>query len=187
MTAIANVAISLPQQGTWVLDSAHTTAGFVGRYLMISKVAGTFTDVAGRFHIAENPEDSNLEVTIQAASLTTAHTDRDTHLKSPDFLDADTFPTIEFVSTKVEGAGTKWTVTGDLTIKEVTRPVTLDVEYHGVTADPWGNTRAAFSATTRIDRNDWGLSWNVALETGGVLIGPKVTIEIEAQGVLESD
>ena len=186
MTALDTNTITLPEQGTWELDSSHTSAGFVGRYLMISKVAGKFTDVAGTFHLEEDPTKSTVNVSIKTDSLTTAHADRDGHLKSPDFLDVSEYPSIDFVSTSVEGSESKYWVTGDLTIKGVTRPVTLDVEYHGLAADPWGNTRAAFSATTEIDRNDWGLSWNVALETGGVLVGPKVKIEIETQGVLQS-
>ncbi len=183
-TAELSTQVDLPQQGDWQLDPAHTVAGFVGRYLMVTRVPGKFTDVAGTIHIAERPEDSWVEVSLGTASITTDHEDRDNHLKSADFLDVANYPSIEFRSTRVQGGGAHWTVEGDLTIKGETRPVTLDLEYHGVVGDPWGGQRSAFTATTQINREDWGLTWNVALEAGGVLVGPKVTIEIETQGVL---
>jgi polyisoprenoid-binding protein YceI len=186
-TTELTTSIDFPPQGDWELDPAHTVAGFVGRYLMVTKVPGKFTDVAGTIHIAERPEDSWVEVSLGTASITTDHEDRDNHLKSPDFLDVANYPSIEFRSTRVRGGGAQWTVEGDLTIKGETRAVTLDLEYHGVVGDPWGGQRAAFTATTEINREDWGLTWNVALEAGGVLVGPKVTIEIETQGVLQID
>lgn len=178
--------VAPPEAGTWTFDPAHTSVEFSGRYLMVSKVGGRFTDVSGALTVADDPTQSNVEVTIKSASLTTAHADRDGHLKSPDFLDVEAFPTIEFVSRGVVGGDTSWQMTGDLTIKDVTRPLTFDIQYLGVVGDPWGGKRAAFSAKAQIDRNDWGLSWNVALETGGVLVGPKVDIRIEAQGVLQA-
>ena len=186
-TAELSTQVDLPQQGDWELDPAHTVAGFVGRYLMVTKVPGKLTDVAGTIHIAERPEDSWVEVSLGTASITTDHEDRDNHLKSPDFLDVANYPSIEFRSTRVQGGGAHWTVEGDLTIKGETRPVTLDLEYHGVVGDPWGGQRSAFTATTEIKREDWGLTWNVALEAGGVLVGSKVTIEIETQGVRQTD
>ena len=186
MKTLEKATVAPPDAGTWSFDPAHTSVEFSGRYLMVSKVGGRFTDVSGALTVAEDPTQSSVEVTIQSASLTTAHADRDGHLKSPDFLDVEDFPTIEFVSRSVEGGGGSWQMTGDLTIKGVTRPVTFDVEYRGVVGDPWGGKRAAFSAKARIDRNDWGLSWNVGLETGGVLVGPKVDISIEAQGILQA-
>ena len=186
-TAELSTQVDLPEQGDWELDPAHTVAGFVGRYLMVTKVPGKFTGVAGTIHIAERPEDSWVEVSLGTASITTDHEDRDNHLKSPDFLDVANYPSIEFRSTRVRGGGAHWTVEGDLTIKSETRPVTLDLEYHGVVGDPWGGQRSAFTATTEINREDWELTWNVALEAGGVLVDPKVTIEIETQGVLQID
>lgn len=179
--------LDFPPHGDWALDPVHTVAGFVGRYLMITKVFGKFNGVTGTIHIAEDPQESFVEVSLDTASITTDHEDRDNHLKSPDFLDVETHPTIEFRSTGFEGAGEHWTVPGDLTIKGETRPITLDVEYHGVVSDPWGGQRVAFSAFTEINREDWGLTWNVALEAGGVLVGPKVRLEIETQGVLQAD
>ena len=189
MTSTTEVqkTIDFPPQGDWALDPDHTVAGFVGRYLMLTKVPGKFNGVSGMIHIADNPEESWMEVSLETASITTDHDDRDKHLKSPDFLDVGNHPTIEFRSTGFEGAGEHWTVSGDLTIKGETRPITLDVEYHGVVSDPWGGQRIAFSAVTEINREDWGLTWNVALEAGGVLVGPKVRLEIETQGVLQTD
>ncbi len=179
--------LDFPPQGDWALDPVHTVAGFVGRYLMITKVFGKFNGVTGPIHIAKDPQESWVEVSLDTASITTDHEDRDNHLKSLDFLDVENHPTIEFRSTGFEGAGEHWTVPGDLTIKGETRPITLDVEYHGVVSDPWGGQRVAFSAFTEINREDWGLTWNVALEAGGVLVGPKVRLEIETQGVLQAD
>ena len=189
MTSTTEVqkTIDFPPQGDWALDPDHTVAGFVGRYLMLTKVPGKFNGVSGMIHIADNPEESWMEVSLETASITTDHDDRDKHLKSPDFLDVGNHPTIEFRSTGFEGAGEHWTVSGDLTIKGETRPITLDVEYRGVVSDPWGGQRIAFSAVTEINREDWGLTWNVALEAGGVLVGPKVRLEIETQGVLQTD
>ncbi|MCZ6663052.1 MAG: YceI family protein [Actinobacteria bacterium] len=189
MTSTTEVqkTIHFPPQGDWALDPDHTVAGFVGRYLMLTKVPGKFNGVSGMIHIADNPEESWMEVSLETASITTDHDDRDKHLKSPDFLDVGNHPTIEFRSTGFEGAGEHWTVSGDLTIKGETRPIILDVEYHGVVSDPWGGQRIAFSAVTEINRENWGLTWNVALEAGGVLVGPKVRLEIETQGVLQTD
>ena len=189
MTSTTEVqkTIDFPPQGDWALDPDHTVAGFVGRYLMLTKVPGKFNGVSGMIHIANDPEESWMEVSLKTASITTDHDDRDKHLKSPDFLDVGNHPTIEFRSTGFEGAGEHWTVSGDLTIKGETRPITLDVEYHGVVSDPWGGQRIAFSAVTEINREDWGLTWNVALEAGGVLVGPKVRLEIETQGMLQTD
>ena len=136
----------LPPKGDWQLDPAHTVAGFVGRYLMVTKVPGKFKGVSGTIHIADDPANSCVKVTLDAASLTTDHEDRDNHLKSPDFLDVENHPTIEFRSTGFDRAATHWTVQGDLTIKGETHPVTLDVEYHGVVADPRGGAAGPRSA-----------------------------------------
>ena len=176
--------VTLPAPGDWNLDPGHTTAGFVARHLVISKVRGQFTDVAGVVHVAEAPEDSSVEVVIQAASVQTGDGRRDDHLRSPDFLDVERFPTLEFRSTSVEGSGERWKVSGDLIIHGVTRPVVLDVEYNGAGASPWGTQVASLSARTEIDREDFGLTWNQALETGGVLVGKKVVVEIEAEAIL---
>ena len=175
-------AHKLPEVGTWRIDPAHSVVGFVARHLMVTKVRGRFTEVDGAVIIGESPETSKIDVTIHAGSIDTGTTDRDDHLRSPDFLDVERFPELTFHSTGLEvtGDGTA-KVTGDLTIRDVTNPVVLDVEYDGLVTDPWGNTKAAFTAATEIDREDWGLTWNVALESGGVLVGKKVSVELEVQ------
>ena len=174
--------IEIPLPGEYVLDTAHTTIEFVARHLMISKVRGRFTKFEGSIRIAEDPEQSELEVSVDTASVDTSEPNRDAHLRSADFLDADKFPKLTFRSTKVEQVGeTEWKLTGDLTIREVTRPVTLDIDFLGVSVSPWGTRPFGFEATTEIDREDWGLTWNQALETGGVVVGKKVRIEINAE------
>jgi polyisoprenoid-binding protein YceI len=176
--------IEVPEPGVWNLDPSHTTIGFVARYLMLTKVRGRFDRFTGSIHIEPTPEDSWAEISIEADSITTNNPDRDKHLRSPDFLDVEHFPAISFRSTKVEHVGeTALRVTGDLTIRDVTRPVVLEAEFLGMTLDPWGNSRAVFSATTEIDRTEFGASWNVALETGGVLVGKQIQIELEVQAL----
>jgi len=174
----------VPVAGEYTIDPAHTSVEFVGRHLMITKVRGRFPDVSGTITVDEEPERSHVEVELEVASLDTGNPDRDAHLQSPDFFDADKFPSITFRSTRVEAStsGT-WTVTGDLTVRDVTRPITLEVDFDGANASPTGDERIAFSAATEVDREDWGLTWNVALETGGVLVGKKVRIELNVQAV----
>jgi len=176
--------VEAPAPGDWNVDPAHSELAFIARYLMVTKVRGGFTDFSGTLHIAEKPEESWVEMTIKAASIDTGTPDRDKHLRSADFLDVERFPELRFKSTKVElTGGTSLTVTGDLTIRDVTKPVVLDAEFQGIAKDPWGGTRAAFSATTEIDREEFGASWNVALETGGWLVSKKVRLELEAQAI----
>jgi polyisoprenoid-binding protein YceI len=170
-----------PEAGAWSLDTAHTAVSFVARHLMISKVRGRFNQAAGSVTIAERPEDSSVDVVIGAVSIDTGNDMRDNHLRSPDFLDVERFPEIRYRSTAVEQSGeTSLRVTGDLTIRDVTHPVLLNVEYVGLADGPMGPA-AGFSAWAEIDREDWGITWNQALETGGVLVGKKVRIEIEAE------
>lgn len=174
--------VAAPAPGTWALDASHTTAAFVARHMMVTKVRGHFDQVSGRVQIGETPEDSSVEVTIDAASIFSGDQKRDDHLRSADFLDVETFPTITFRSTAVKQTGpSSLKVTGDLTIRDQTRPVDLAVEFEGVERAPWGTTVAGFSARAEINREDWGMSWNAALETGGVLVGKKVTLEIETE------
>jgi len=175
---------SVPAAGTWTIDPSHSTVGFTTRHLMVSKVRGHFAEYSADLTVAERPEDSKVDVTIQVASVSTADEGRDGHLLSPDFFDAETYPTITFRSTKVEPVSeAEWKVTGDLTVRDVTKPVVLDVEFAGVSQDPWGNTRAGFSATTEIDREDFGLTWNQPLAGGGVLVGKKVKLELEVEAI----
>jgi polyisoprenoid-binding protein YceI len=174
----------IPVAGEYTIDPAHTTVEFIGRHLMITKVRGRVPDVSGTITIDAEPEHSHVEAVLHVATLDSGDAQRDAHLRSPDFLDAETYPTITFRSTKVTAArsGT-WDVTGDLTVRDVTRPVTLEVDFDGANALPGGEERIAFSAATEINREDWGLTWNVSLETGGVLVGKKVRLELNVQAV----
>lgn len=176
--------LTIPAAGTYVLDQAHKRVGFVARHMMVSKVRGQFAEATATITIAENPLDSSVTATIQASSIETGQADRDAHLRSGDFLDVETYPTLEFRSTGVKShSGNEFVLTGDLTIRGVTRPVELDVEFEGVGRSPFGQEIFGFTATTEIDREDFGLTWNVALETGGVLVGKKVKIEIEGEAI----
>lgn len=175
MTTTAN-QLQIPT-GTWAVDASHTEVGFVARHLMVSKVRGYFKDVEGTVEVAEDITQSRVDVTAQIASVETGSADRDAHLKSADFFDAETFPTMRFVSTSFDGS----TLTGDLTIKDVTKSVEFDVDFGGVGQDPWGNTKAGFEATATVNRKDWGLTWNAAVEGGGVLVSDKIQITIDVQ------
>ncbi len=166
-------------------DPTHSNVEFSVRHMVIAKVRGRFGSWSGKLHLdPERPETGKVEVTLEAASIDTGVTDRDNHLKSADFFDVDQYPELRFESTKVEAAGkNKYRVLGDLTIRDVTRKIVLDVDYAGQAKDPWGNQRVAFSASTSINRGDFGLKWNQALEAGGVLVGERVDIELEVQAV----
>jgi polyisoprenoid-binding protein YceI len=169
----------------WILDPAHTAVEFSTRHMMVTTVRGQFQKVSGALNFdAQNPAASSIEVTIDAASLTTSVDDRDNHLRSPDFLDVATYPTITFKSTRVEMTGPNTArITGDLTMHGVTRPVVLDAEYLGEGKTPYGKTVTGFTGTTRITREDWGLTWNVALETGGWLVGKELTIRLDVEAI----
>ena len=176
--------VTVPEPGQYALDASHTSVEFVARHLMISKVRGKFTDVTGSVVIADRPEDSSVEASIAAVSVSSGDAARDEHLRSADFFDVATYPTIGFRSTAVEHVkDDQWKVTGDLTIKDVTKPVTLDVEFEGATETPFGDSRIGFSASTEVDREAWGLTWNVAIETGGVVVGKKIRLEFAVEAV----
>lgn len=180
--------IEIPAVGTWEVDPAHSRLGFVARHLMVTKVRGSFSVFGGTVRVGERIEDSTVEIRVDAASIDTHAPDRDTHLRSADFLDVEQYPALTFVSTKVERTGeTGLRVEGELTIRGVTKPVQLDAEFDGLTDDPWGGKRVAFTATTEIDREDWGITWNVALEKGGVLVSKKVQIEIDVQATYKAE
>jgi len=179
--------VALPTAGTFAIDKSHTQVGFVARHLMVSKVRGRFTDFEGTLVVAEDPSQSSVDVTIQAASIDTSDENRDKHVRSNDFLAVDEFPTLTFHSSKVDlGRGSNWKVTGDLTVRGVTRSIVLDVEFEGVIQDPWGNQRLGFTASGEIDRNEFGVSFNAALETGGFVVSPKIKLEIEAEAVRQA-
>lgn len=179
--------LTIPAAGTYLLDQAHRRVGFVARHMMVSKVRGQFADATATITVAENPLESAVTATIQAASINTGQADRDTHLRSGDFLEVEKYPTLEFRSTGVRShSGNEFVLTGELTVKDVTRPVELFVEFEGVGRSPFGQDVFGFTATTEIDREDFGLTWNVALETGGVLVGKKVKIEIEGEAIRQA-
>jgi polyisoprenoid-binding protein YceI len=175
---------SVLASGMWEIDPAHTNVEFVARHLL-SKVRGRFSKFGGNLTIAEDPAESGVEVSIDAGSIETGTPDRDAHLRSPDFLDVERFPSLSFRSTAVRPGDEPghYLVDGDLTIRDVTRPVTLEAEYLGWSDDPWGGQRAGFSATTEIERADFGASWNLVVETGGLVVGRTVRIELEVEAV----
>jgi polyisoprenoid-binding protein YceI len=167
----------------WQIDAAHSHIQFSVKHMMISTARGTFDRFSGTVEADENnPAGASVDVKIEAASINTKDEKRDGHLRSPDFFSADEFPYLTFKSTRVEPSDeTNGKLYGDLTIRDVTRPVVLDVEYAGQAKSPWGTTSAGFSAQTKINRKDWGLNWNVALETGGWLVSDTITISIELE------
>ncbi len=169
--------------GTWTVDPSHSRVGFVGRHLMISKVRGNFAKFEGTIEVGVDPLQSTLSATVDIGSIVTGDEGRDGHLKGADFFDAEHFPTMTLVSTGIKADGDDFTLLADLTIKGVTVPVEFDLEFDGVSADPWGGTRAGFTAETEVNRKNWGLEWNVALETGGVLVGENVKIQLEIEAV----
>lgn len=170
---------------TWDIDPTHSGAEFKVKHLMIATVKGALPVTSGTIvQDLDDPTRTTIEAVLDATGIDTRTADRDAHLRSADFLDVENHPTIKFVSTAVEQVdGETFRVTGDLTIRGVTKPVTLDVEFEGRAVDPWGNTRAVASATTTIDRREWGLTWNQALETGGILVGDNVKVALNVQGV----
>lgn len=170
--------------GVWDIDPAHTVIGFSVRHAMVATVRGGFNTFAGSIAVAEYLDGSFVEVTIDPESIDTRNADRDRHLRSGDFFDVVNHPAITFRSTRVERTGQdRFGVAGDLTIRGTTRPVELDMEFHGTSVDPFGNVRAGIEATTAISRKDWGLTWNVALEAGGVLVGDKIKITLDVAAV----
>jgi polyisoprenoid-binding protein YceI len=168
------------QSGTYTIDPTHSNVEFAVRHMMITTVKGRFGDVKGTVELPEQGE-PRLDVTIGTASVDTRSEQRDTHLRSPDFFDVETYPEMRFVSTKAERSGDGWKVTGNLTIKGTTKPVVLTVAEEGAGVDPWGNQKVAYSATTKFNRTDFGLNWNAALEAGGVLVSEEVKVAIDAQ------
>jgi polyisoprenoid-binding protein YceI len=175
--------LSALSPGTWTIDPAHSTVGFVARHLMITKVRGRFTDFSGVIEIAPDPLQSSVRATVNLASITTGDEGRDAHLRSADFFDTESgeSPTMSFLSTGLKEEDGEYRLHGDLTVKGVTRQVEFALEFEGVNTDPWGNTKAAFSAEAELNRKDFGITWNVALESGGVLVSDKVKVQLEIQ------
>lgn len=175
--------------GMYTIDPTHSQIGFGARHAMITKVRGQFNEFSGTgFYSAENPADSKLEVTIQAKSIDTRNADRDTHLRSNDFFSMDEFPLIAFASTSFSktDADNIYAVTGDLTIKGITKSITIDLGFTGEAVDPWGNQRVGFEGKTTINRGDWGVNFNAVLEAGGVLVSEKVTLEFEISAIRQA-
>jgi polyisoprenoid-binding protein YceI len=171
-------------KGEYALDPTHTRLGFSTRHAMVTTVRGAFTDFSGEAVVdTENPAASKVQVTIKSASIDTGVADRDGHLRSPDFFDVETYPEITFSSTDVTRDGDDWTITGDLTIKDVTKPISLEFESTGSAKDPFGNTRIGFEGKAVLNRKEWGLTWNAALETGGFLVGDEVKVGFSVQAI----
>jgi len=191
-TALEHTSVSrtidgheVPPAGTYALDDSHTNIGFSARHLVVAKTRGRFAAFRGEVVVGEDPFDSRVDVEIDVASVDSRDDKRDDHLRSVDFFDAEAFPTITYHGHAVRPAAHgKYTVDGELTVRGVTRPVELTVEFHGAVSDPWGGTRAGFSASAEVNREDFGLTWNQALEGGGVLVGKTVNLEIEAELIL---
>jgi polyisoprenoid-binding protein YceI len=167
--------------GVWNVDTSHSQVGFVARHLMIAKVRGQFREFSGVVHVAENPLDSTVEASVDLGSVDTGDTARDEHLRTSDFFTVDQHPQMTFVSTGIKDDDGDYVLYGDLTLNGVSRQVEFDLDFDGVSPDPWGGTRAGFSASTEVNRKDWGLEWNAALETGGVLVGDKVKIQLDIE------
>lgn len=173
--------------GTYTLDPAHTTIGFVARHAMVTKVRGSFDEFEGTIEVdGDNPTASSATVTIQTKSIDTRNADRDAHLKSNDFFSMDEFPEITFASTAIEADGEDFKVTGDLTIKGITKPVTIDVEFTGAATDPFDNQRIGFEGEVDVNRKDWGIEWNAPLAAGGVLVGEKVKLTFDVSAIKAS-
>lgn len=173
--------------GSYVIDPSHTEIGWTARHAMVTKVRGAFTDFEGTASTGENLTDARINLVIRATSIDTGSEDRDGHLRSGDFFDVETYPTITFASTTVAVAGENLRVEGNLTIKDVTRPVTMDFEFDGVAVDPFGNERVGLSGSLPVNRKDFGLVWNAALETGGVLVSENVTLIFEVSAIKQVD
>jgi polyisoprenoid-binding protein YceI len=184
MTATVAAAPVAGTRTAWKLDPAHSAVEFSAKHLMISTVKGRITDIEGTIYTDEkDPRNSSVEATLKAVSLDTRTEQRDQHLRSADFLHVEKFPEIRFKSTRIEGDKESFKLTGDLTIRDVTKPITLDVQFEGRNKDPWGGERVGFSATGKLDRREFGLTWNQALETGGVVVGNDIKINLEVEAI----
>lgn len=183
------MTIDIPgyRPGTYVLDPAHSEVTFSVRHMMISKVRGTFGVKSATLVAPENPLETTVQASVDVTSVDTKDEGRDQHLRSADFFDTENFPTMDFVSTGARAKNGDLFVDGDLTIRGITKPVTFEVDFGGFGSDPWGNYKAGASAKAVINREDFGLTWNAALETGGVLVGKDVTINLDLQGALQQD
>ena len=174
--------------GEYKIDPNHTTIGFTARHAMVANVRGSFDEVEGILQLnGTNPAESTATIDIPIASIDTGVTDRDAHLRSPDFFDAEKYPTMSFRSTRAEElGGDRYRMIGDLTIRDVTRPLTIDLEFLGASTDPYGQERVGFEGTAALQRSDWGLTWNAALETGGVLVSDKIKLTFDIGAIKQT-
>jgi polyisoprenoid-binding protein YceI len=186
---VSNQTTTLPTlTGTWAIDTAHSRLGFSAKHAMVTTVRGQFNDFTGSLVLdGENPAGSRAEVVIQAASFSSGNEQRDVHVRSADFLDVENYPTLSFASTEVRQDGDDYVLVGDLTVRGTTRPVEIAVELEGQDKDPFGNERVGFSGETTISRKDFGLTWNVALESGGILVSDKVKITLDVSAIKQAD
>jgi len=184
MTGLAILA-EPPAPGRWEIDPGHTEVAFIGRHFMLTKVRGRFTGVTGVIEVAREPGESTVEVSIDMASVDSGSQPRDDHLRSADFFDAVRHPTATFSGRAANWQGNRGLLTGELTIRGITRPLTLQAEYLGQVADPWGGQRAIFTAAGSLNREDWGLTWNMPLDNGGLLVSKEIRIEIDTEAVLQ--
>lgn len=169
--------------GNFTIDASHSEIGFAARHAMVTKVRGAFNDFEGTATTGENLEGASINVSIDVASVDTRNSDRDGHLKSADFFDAENFPKITFASTDVKANGSTLAVTGDLTIKDITKPVTINFDFEGESVDPWGQTRVGFEGSTKINRREFGLEWQTKLDNGGVLVSEDITLNFDISAV----
>jgi polyisoprenoid-binding protein YceI len=177
----------LPAPGRWQIDPGHTELAFIGRHFMLTRVRGRFTGVSGAIQVAEDPGETTVEVTIDMTSADSGSQARDEHLRSADFFDAARHPEATFAGRAAGWQGTRGQLAGELTIRGITRPVTLQAEYLGYVADPWGGHRVVLTAAGTLNREDWGLTWNMPLESGGLLVSREIRIEIELEAVFSPD
>ena len=185
---MTSTAVQIPGYvvGTWDIDASHSTVGFSVRHMMVSKVRGYFREFSGEIVTAQDPTQSSVTATIDLSSIDTRQEQRDAHIRSADFFDVDNHPQMTFRSTAVRPQGADWVVEGELTIKGNTRPVTLDLELNGFGPDAYGGTRAGFSARTEISRAEFGVDIQLPMDGGGVVVGDKITVELDIQGVLRA-
>ena len=181
-----SAANSLPASGVWAIDPGHTEVAFIGRHFMLTKVRGRFEQVRGTIQTTSDPSETEVVVDIDVVSVTSGSAERDAHLRSADLFDADAHPQATFRSTAVDWNGTSGSLHGDLTIKGITRPVILDVTLLGAVTDPWGNDRLIFSASGHVNREDWGITWNMPLAAGGVLVSREIDLHLELEAILGS-
>lgn len=183
-TAVADAPVSVDLTGDYTIDPSHSRLGFSARHAMVTTVRGAFGEFTGTAHVdAANPAASTVALSIPVSTISTGAADRDGHLVSADFFDVENHPSITFTSTEVKRTGDDWAITGDLVIKGTSKSVTIDFESTGTATDPFGNQRAGFEGSTTINRKDWGLTWNAALETGGVLVSEKIKLEFDISAI----